>query len=1036
MRLLSCSKGSRTAPRRVWALVLLISVTVSLCIPRISAGARKPVSPIDFDQLLAYVACPPKTKLKITSGTPTLSESTLTFDLVMTFPASGSFKETTHSFTASLDQLVAFVALLCEEELERRKKSHLSARGRTALPLAIESKSAEDAVFADLNGDGVIDVALANRDTNSISIILGKPDGTFEQVSDVPTGVAPIRIVAGDFNKDGKIDLVTVNAGNGITGNLSLLIGRGNGTFDPPVAIAAGTQPLDVVVARLNADDNLDLAVGAGAAGVIVLLGNGNGTFQAPIVVPTTDFPGSIVAVDLNLDGVMDLVTNGSILIGNGNGTFKAPAAYAPNGLSPTLVRTGDFNRDGKPDLVTATRLSNIVSVQLGNGDGTVGPARHYIVSRPNELQVADVDGDGILDLVVSADEGLSLILGRGEGTFHGMAAHASAGNIANRLGAFATAVADLNDDGIPDIVVANGGTTSNGLPDAVILPGIGLGRFGPAITMPNQDGSRVVAGDWNGDGKADLAFTIEGGPGTTAARLAIVQRTGSFAFGPPTFYTLPDTKDSPSFLMATDLNNDGKPDLVVANIGAALVSVFMNNGSGMFASQPTVGVGKSPRWVAAGDLDGDGKQDLVVANGGDFGALNGSLSVLFGGGNGTFQAGPTLLTGTSPDSVVVADFDGDGKLDIAAIVESPLFTWSIRVLRGNGNGTFASPQVISLPSDTPATGLSAVDFNRDGIVDLIVTLGSTQVGILLGNGNATFQSPAAFPSSGGFMTPVDLNRDGRPDLVGASGVGIVGVMLSNSIVPLPSTVASILPASRAVSASGGVSATAFATVLNPTSTPFTGCDITPFASLPATFLFQTTDPGTNAPTGTPNTRVTIPANNFQTFVIAFTPTGPFPSTEVEFEFACDGVVPAFTIPGVNTMTLSATSTPGPDIIALAASALPGRVVLASAGAFAVATANVGAGGTVRVGADTGSASLPTTLSWCQTDPLLGTCLGSPSTQPFDLTIGAGATPTFAVFAAAGGPITFDPAANRIFFRISDLAGHVIGATSIAVSTP
>jgi len=174
-----------------------------------------------------------------------------------------------------------------------------------------------------------------------------------------------------------------------------------------------------------------------------------------------------------------------------------------------------------------------------------------------------------------------------------------------------------------------------------------------------------------------------------------------------------------------------------------------------------------------------------------------------------------------------------------------------------------------------PKTTVVAVDLNLDGKMDL-VTNGS----ILLGNGNGTFQSPLAFDSGGGVASPADLTRDGRPDLVNASGVGLVSVLLNATATPLPATVASILPASRTVSALGGVSATAFATVLNPTGTPFAGCDITPLATLPATFLFQATDPGTNAPSGAPNTRVGIGANGIQTFVIAFTPTGPFASTE------------------------------------------------------------------------------------------------------------------------------------------------------------
>ena len=132
------------------------------------------------------------------------------------------------------------------------------------------------------------------------------------------------------------------------------------------------------------------------------------------------------------------------------------------------------------------------------------------------------------------------------------------------------------------------------------------------------------------------------------------------------------------------------------------------------------------------------------------------------------------------------------------------------------------------------------------------------------------------------------MNRDARPDAVVATGLGAVTVLLNETLTAaLPTTVAAVLPASRAVGV--GATAPAFATILNASASPFTGCDITPIATLPGTFLYQTTDRATNAPTGAPNTRVTIPAGDFQTFVIAFTASGAFPATEVEFAFACDG---------------------------------------------------------------------------------------------------------------------------------------------------
>ena len=247
--------------------------------------------------------------------------------------------------------------------------------------------------------------------------------------------------------------------------------------------------------------------------------------------------------------------------------------------------------------------------------------------------------------------------------------------------------------------------------------------------------------------------------------------------------------------------------------------------------------------------------------------------------------------------------------------------------------------------------------------------------------------------------------------------------------------VAAILPGSR--SALVGSTVTAFATLINPGATPLTGCGIAPATQVPADFSYQTTDPSTNAPTGTADTAVDLAAGAAQSFVIAFTPTQAFGATDVHFDFACNGTATATVIPGVNTLLLSASELPVPNIIALVASELPGRVELTSSGVFAVATANLGATGTLTVSADTGGATLPVTLSVCETDPLTSVCINPavPTTQPLSVTVAAGATPTFAVFIDAAAPIAFDPAINGVFFRMRNQAGETVASTRVALST-
>jgi len=243
---------------------------------------------------------------------------------------------------------------------------------------------------------------------------------------------------------------------------------------------------------------------------------------------------------------------------------------------------------------------------------------------------------------------------------------------------------------------------------------------------------------------------------------------------------------------------------------------------------------------------------------------------------------------------------------------------------------------------------------------------------------------------------------------------------------------AAVLPSSRSVQV--GSPATAFATLLNVSPGTATGCRLAPVTALAATFTYQTTD-ATNALTGTANTPANIPAGGGQSFVFAFTPTSPFAPTDVQLRFACIDIDPAPSTTGLNTLLLSASATPVPDIVALAATVgNTGIVTLASAGAFAVATVNVGAGGLITVAADTGGATLPVTLSVCQTNPQTAACL-APSTPSVTTQIDANATPTFGIFLSATGPIPFDPANNRIFVRFKDQGGVTRGATSVAMRT-
>jgi hypothetical protein len=248
--------------------------------------------------------------------------------------------------------------------------------------------------------------------------------------------------------------------------------------------------------------------------------------------------------------------------------------------------------------------------------------------------------------------------------------------------------------------------------------------------------------------------------------------------------------------------------------------------------------------------------------------------------------------------------------------------------------------------------------------------------------------------------------------------------------------VAAVLPLSRSVQV--GTTATAFATMIDAGPADAATCTIAPQTTIPASFVFQTTNPATNALTGTANTPANIAAGQAQSFVIALTPTASFAPTNVAFIFTCaNAPSPAATTVGVDTLNLSGSTTPVPDVVALAASGDPGFVDIPGAtgtGVFAVATVNLGTDATITASANTGTANLPVILTLCQTDPTSGACLGAP-TANVTTDIQPNATPTFGIFVAGSASVANLPGVNRVFVTFTDGGGVLRGETSVAVRT-
>jgi Calx-beta domain/FG-GAP-like repeat/FG-GAP repeat len=602
--------------------------------------------------------------------------------------------------------------------------------------------------------------------------------------------VNPRSVAVGEFNGDGVPDLATANSAS--NGTVSVLLGNGDGTFQAARTFAAGTYPFHVVVGEFNGDGRQDLAVANEGNTVSVFLGNGDGTFQTArnFAVGTTAL--SVAVGEFNGDGRQDLAVanrdtnNVSVLVGNGDGTFQAARNFAA-GSWPYSVAVGEFNGDGRADLATANLRGNTVSVLLGNGDGTFQTARNFVAgANPYCVAVGEFNGDGRPDLAVAnsaelgGTPGIGVLLGNGDGTFQSPR-HFAAGSTP-----MSVAVADVNGDGRSDLAAANffSGTVS-------VLLGNGDGTFQTAHNFAvGTRPTSVAVGEFNGDGRLDLAVANRDS-WTVSVRLG----NGVGAFDTPGHFAV---GSNPNAVAVGEFNGDGLPDLAVANSAwNGTVSVLLGNRDATFQPAQTFATGAAPCSVAVGDFNNDGKLDLATANSG-----GNDLSVLLGNGNGTFQppASIPLSDGSTPSSVAVGDFNGDGKMDLG--VTSRLYVidgYTIgyyggsypyghyeghaNVLMGNGVGAFGPQNTAQLNSSSPM-GLAAADLNGDGKLDVVTAnYDYGTVSVLLGTGTGTLGPPSDF-AAGYYpvsVTAADVDGDGDIDLATANRYGNnVSVLLGN----------------------------------------------------------------------------------------------------------------------------------------------------------------------------------------------------------------------------------------------------------------
>lgn len=321
---------------------------------------------------------------------------------------------------------------------------------RTSFPTGLHPQAV---VVGDFNGDGKLDLAVANDMAKTVSVLLGRGDGSFAAKNDFAIGYAPTFIITGDFNRDGKLDLITANSDAPAT----ILLGAGDGTFAAPANVNVGGSVVSLTAGDFNGDGKLDFAAANYNANTIsVVLGLGDGTFRPPLANPTNARPSSVMAGDFDGDGKLDLAVanygqnNVFIYFGRGSGAFASGPSYTV-GSGPVAIVFGDFNGDSHADLATANRDDMSATVLVNDSNDIRTRNSRYFASMVDALATGDFSRDGKLDLaVLTKNDSVAILPGIGDGTL-GEPIAFDAGP-----GASAMATGDFNGDGKPDLAVTN----------------------------------------------------------------------------------------------------------------------------------------------------------------------------------------------------------------------------------------------------------------------------------------------------------------------------------------------------------------------------------------------------------------------------------------------------------------------------------------------------------------------------------------------------------------------------------------------------
>jgi uncharacterized repeat protein (TIGR03803 family) len=690
---------------------------------------------------------------------------------------------------------------------------------------------------ADVNGDGKGDLIIADSYTNSMSVMLGNGNGTFQPSQPFAVGVAPFTGVVADVNGDGKADLIMLNGGAGI---VSVMPGNGDGTFQGPQTyptggdLVHGVKPLAVAVADINGDGKPDLVVANGGSNyydgnVNVLLNNGDGTLQAPETLIGSDpfgrpfEPESLAVADVSGDGKPDIVIGtalvtgyyfnpGKILLLQNDGSGSFPSAQQVAGLGGGGdVALADLNGDGKADIVVGN--GGDVTLALNNGDGTFTNDLALLPGVGGTVAFgADLTGSGKVDDLVVSSPGANTV-----NVLLGVPPVYTIDTNPPVVQSFVGTTTTTTDPNNPGALLTNATSVTYSLTFSAPVAGVNAADFGmssgfgtPTLQVtpiPGSSGTAytITVNGITGNGEFSVYFNT----------LTAITDQAGFAFSLTAAATVPNfpsgqtyTIDQvPPVLLAINLTTLASPGSLITSASSVSYTLtfskpvtgvdgtdFTLTETGSVAAtsiQAAVDPSNPNNWsVTLSGITGDGKLGLQLVGHNHISdlagnALSSAVTPV------TLQSLPTLTLPAGGYVMAVADIDGDGKDDL---IIANFYTNKLSAMLGNGNGTFQNAQPFAV-GVAPSNGVVA-DVNGDGKPDLLmVNPGTDTVSVMFNNGNGTFGSPQTYltgtdPSvSAQAVAVADINGDGHPDLVVANSIDLSG----NSLYSQPANVSVLL---------------------------------------------------------------------------------------------------------------------------------------------------------------------------------------------------------------------------------------------------